>query len=161
MVFTFSVLYQKNPFWANLVKKIKIVCLSGNLVPRLIWLCRIQWVHFFSFLLEIPFWANLIQKIKIVSLSWNFKPNLFEDAELCRKYVVITFSVLDQKNSFWKNLVKKNQNCQFKLKFGTKTNLSTRFFYKQPSCLGCDVKNGLKVKHLAKQKLQKLLLASE
>ena len=37
---------------------------------------------------------------------------------------VFTFSVLDLKNLFWANLVKKNQNCQFKLKFGTKTNLN-------------------------------------
>ena len=36
MVFTFSVLDQKNPFWANMVKKIKIVSLRGNLVARLI-----------------------------------------------------------------------------------------------------------------------------
>ena len=37
--------------------------------------------------------------------------------------MVFTFSVLDQKNLFSANLVKKNQNCQFQLKFGTKTNL--------------------------------------
>ena len=34
------------------------------------------------------------------------------------------FSVLDQKYSFWVNFVKENQDCQFKLKFGTKTNLN-------------------------------------
>ena len=39
----FSVLDQKNPIWANLIKKIKIVSLSWNLVPRLIWISRIQW----------------------------------------------------------------------------------------------------------------------
>ena len=38
--------------------------------------------------------------------------------------MVFTFSVLEQKNPFWANLVKKNQNCQFKLKVGTKTNLN-------------------------------------
>ena len=31
---------------------------------------------------------------------------------------MFTFSVLDQENPFWINLIKKNQNCQFKLKFG-------------------------------------------
>ena len=36
--------------------------------------------------------------------------------------VVFTFSALDQKHPFWANLVKKNQNCQFKLKFGIETN---------------------------------------
>ena len=29
--------------------------------------------------------------------------------------------------------------------------LSTRFFYKQPSCYGPNVKNGLKIKQLAQQ----------
>ena len=40
--------------------------------------------------------------------------------------MVFTFSVLDldQKNPFWVNLVKKNKNRQFKLKFVTKTNLN-------------------------------------
>ena len=37
--------------------------------------------------------------------------------------VVFTFSVLDQKNSFWE-IWSGNQNCYFKLKFGTKTNLN-------------------------------------
>ena len=43
-----------------------------------------------------------------------------------QKYAVFTFSVLDQKNPFWANLVKKIKNSQFKLKFGTKTNLNMR-----------------------------------
>ena len=64
-------------------------------------------VHFVSFWLEIRFWANFVQKIKTVGLSWNFASDLFEYAELCRKYVVLAFSLLDQKNSFWVNLVKK------------------------------------------------------
>ena len=40
--------------------------------------------------------------------------------------MVFTFSALDQKNSFWLNQVKKNQNFQFKLKFGTRANLNQR-----------------------------------
>ena len=69
--------------------------------------------HFFSFWLEIPFWANLVQKTKIVSLSWNFAPDLVEYSELCRKYLVFIFSVLDQKNPFWANLVKKIKIVSF------------------------------------------------
>ena len=38
--------------------------------------------------------------------------------------VVFTFSVLDQKNPFWGKSGQKYQVCQFKLKFGTKTNLN-------------------------------------
>ena len=38
--------------------------------------------------------------------------------------VVFTFSILDEKSPFWANLVKKSQNCQFKVKCGTHTNLN-------------------------------------
>ena len=30
-------------FWANFVKKVKIVKLGRSLIPRLIWICRIKW----------------------------------------------------------------------------------------------------------------------
>ena len=43
VIFNFSIFDWKYPFWVNLVQKFKIVSLSGNLVPRLIWICRIQW----------------------------------------------------------------------------------------------------------------------
>ena len=43
----FSIFDQKFPFWANLVKKIKIVSLSWNLVSRLIRICRNQWWSWF------------------------------------------------------------------------------------------------------------------
>ena len=36
--------------------------------------------------------------------------------------VMFTFSVFNWKYPFWENLIQKNQNCQFKLKFGTETN---------------------------------------
>ena len=42
----FSVFDRKFPFWVNLVQKIKFVCLSWNLVPRLIRISRIQWWFF-------------------------------------------------------------------------------------------------------------------
>ena len=37
----FSIFTGNNPFWENLVKKLKIVNLGWNLVPRLTWICRI------------------------------------------------------------------------------------------------------------------------
>ena len=43
VMLTFLILDWKHPFWVNLVHKIKIVCLSWNLVPRLIQICRTQW----------------------------------------------------------------------------------------------------------------------
>ena len=83
VVFTFSVLHWKHPFWANLVHKIKIINLSWNLVPRLIWIYRIQWLYslFLFFRLETPFLGKLFQKIKFVSLSWNLVPRL---VRICR-----------------------------------------------------------------------------
>ena len=66
--FTFSVFDGKYPFWANLVQKVKIISWSWNLVPRLIWICRIQWWRsLFLFLIG----ANLVQKFKIVISRWN------------------------------------------------------------------------------------------
>ena len=43
VVFAFSFLDCKCRLWANLVRNIKIVSLSWNLVTRLIRICRIQW----------------------------------------------------------------------------------------------------------------------
>ena len=89
----FSVFDRKFSFCANLVKKIKIVSLSLNLVPKQIWICRIQMALFIFSVLDWKhlFWANLVQKIKLLSLSWN---------------LVLTISHInywDQVSS-WKNL---------------------------------------------------------
>ena len=45
VVFTFSVLDRKYPFWANFILKNKIVSLSWNLIPRLTWTYKIQWCY--------------------------------------------------------------------------------------------------------------------
>ena len=55
---------------------------------------------FFSFGPEIPFCANFVQKNRNCYFDLKFRTRLIEYAELCRKYVVFTFSVLDQKNPF-------------------------------------------------------------
>ena len=64
-------------------KKIRMVSLSWNLVPRRIGICRIQW-YCLLFLFKTGntlFWANLVQKLKIVSLSWNLvlRPHVLVD----------------------------------------------------------------------------------
>ena len=73
VVFAFAFLDVKHPFWANLVQKIKIVSLSWNLVPRLIWICRIKWwCSLFPFSTGNTFFcANVVPKFKFVSLSCN------------------------------------------------------------------------------------------
>ena len=68
---------KKKHFLAKLYQNIKIVGLSWNLVPRPIWLCRINGgIQFFHFLTEIPFWETLVQKLKTVILNWNLLPRL-------------------------------------------------------------------------------------
>ena len=42
-LFTFFILDRKQPFWTNLVQKIKIVSLRRNVAPRPIRISRIQW----------------------------------------------------------------------------------------------------------------------
>ena len=69
VLYTFSDLLfdRKDPFWANLVEKVKIVSLSWNFVLRLIRMCGIQCCY-----LLFPFnTGNTLsgQKVKIVSLK--------------------------------------------------------------------------------------------
>ena len=74
MWFILSVLDLKYHLRVNLVQKIKIICLNWNSVPRLIWICRIQWLGTFNFSWTRNTLFGLIwfKKIKIVSLSRNF-----------------------------------------------------------------------------------------
>ena len=78
-----------------------------------------------------PFWVNLVQKIKIVSLNWNLVPRLIR---ICRIQCQCPLCMFQTGNAiFWQIWSKKttpflikfgpkNQNCQFKLKFGTQIN---------------------------------------
>ena len=83
VVFTFSVLHQKRPFWANLIQKIKTVSLSWNLVPRLIRIWRIQqccslflFYNRNTFSGQICFkkskWLIFCLKNKLPNLDWTF-----------------------------------------------------------------------------------------
>ena len=58
VLFIFFVFDRKYPFGANLVKKVKIISWSRNLVPTIIRTCRIQWCcSLFLFLSgNTPFW---------------------------------------------------------------------------------------------------------
>ena len=51
-------------------------------------------------------WKYFLEKFGPKNQNCQFELK-FEYAELCRKYVVFTSSVLDQKNTFWTSLVKK------------------------------------------------------
>ena len=111
MFTTCSVFDWKYPFWVNLVRKLKIFSSSWNLVLRLIQICRIplRCSFHFCFRADISFWADLVQKIKIVRLSWNLLLKLIWIYRIqwwCSRFC----------------FKPENQNCQFKLKFGSKSN---------------------------------------
>ena len=119
----FSVFDWNYPLWVNLVQKIKLVNLNWNLVPRLIQICRFQWWCLF-FLFETR--STLFGKI------WSKKWNLSFQAEIWYNekfgYVEfhggVHFFCFGLETPFLGKFGPKNENCQFKLKFGTKTNLN-------------------------------------
>ena len=68
---------------------------------------------------KLLFWANLVKKIKIVSLTWNLVPRLIRTWRIYRRCWFIRFLTgIAGFGQTWS----KNQNCQFKVKFITKTN---------------------------------------
>ena len=100
----FSVLDQKNPIWANLIKKIKIVSLSWNLVPRLICIYGIQWRSLFLFLtINIVLGQIWSKNSKLFKVKFDTKANL----NMQNSMMMFTFSVFDLKYLFWANLVHK------------------------------------------------------
>ena len=97
----FSVFGRKIPFWANLVKKkkkIKIVYLSWDLVPKLIRICKIQWrsLFIFSVLDRKHFLGKFGPKNQTVQFKLKFRTFLkvavtdtryFARSKLCRSLV--------------------------------------------------------------------------
>ena len=122
-MFIFFVFDWNYPLWVNLVQKIKLVNLNWNLVPRLIQICRFQW-WCLLFLFETR--STLFGKI------WSKKWNLSFQAEIWYNekfgYVEfhggVHFFCFGLETPFLGKFGPKNENCQFKLKFGTKTNLN-------------------------------------
>ena len=107
VMFILSFLYWKYPFWANLVKKIRIVSLSWNLV---LWLIRVwtthSWCSFFSvFNWKCPFLGNLFHKYQNC-WSWNIEPRLIRIYRT-QWWFSLFFFFLDWKYPFCINLVQK------------------------------------------------------
>ena len=74
---------------------------------------------FFVFEWKYPFWANLVQKVKIISWSWNLVARLIW---ICRIQWSCSFFCFWLEMPFLGKFGPKNQNCHFKLKFGTYSN---------------------------------------
>ena len=104
----FSVFNWEVSFWGNLVKKIKIVSLSWNLVPALIRIYRIQWwyAYFLRFWLELPLFSKLGPK----NQNCQFKLKFGRLIRICRIqwwFFQFIFSALGRKHPFWVNLIQK------------------------------------------------------
>ena len=123
VIATFSVFHWKYPFCANLVQIIEIVTSSWNLVPTTIRICRIQWwLTFFLFLGgNALFGQNWPKKSKLSVEAEISKLDYFEYAELNDTVHFFSFGV---EIPFLGKFGPRNENCHFKLKFGTYTNLN-------------------------------------
>ena len=95
------------PFWVNLAKKIKIVCLRWNSASRLIRKCWIRW-----WCLLFLLWTKntLFQQIwSKKSKLFNMKLGIYTNSNMLNLLVMFTFSVLERKYPFWANLVQKDK----------------------------------------------------
>ena len=112
--FTFSFLsVRKYPFWANLVTKIKIVCLKRRLAPRLINTSMQNLIQFSCYDRKYPLWANWSGKLNLLVCAEIWYLDQFDYAECKDGVNLFCFRLfLDKFGS-------KNQNCLFKLKLGT------------------------------------------
>ena len=105
VVFTFSVLDRKYPFWTKLFQKIKTVSLTWSLVTKTNSNMQNSTVVFILSVLgwKYQFWANLIQKIKIVILSWNSVQNLIRISRIWWWFLFFLLLLLFQTGNtlFW------------------------------------------------------------
>ena len=116
-------MYEKYPFWKNLVPKFKIVWLKWNFVLRLIWICRIHWwCSLFSFSTGSTLFGKIwSKKIKLTVQAEIWYLDKFEYAEFNDGVQFFCFS---SEIPFLDKFGPKNHSCQFKLKFGTDANLN-------------------------------------
>ena len=107
VMFTFSVFDWNYPFWVKLIQKIKMVNLSWNLVPKQIWICRIQWhcSFFYCFIPEKPFLGKFGPKNQTCQFKLKF--GTYTNSNMQNSMAVFNFSVSDRKHSFTVKLVQK------------------------------------------------------
>ena len=113
-MFTFFVLDWEHLFWANLVWKFKIVCLSWILGPRLIPISKFRswYLPFFIFRLAIIFFGKFSSKnSKVFCLRWNLLAELTRKCGIWWSYSVFLFLI---KNTIFWNV---GSNYQRRYKF--------------------------------------------
>ena len=105
-MFTFSVSEWKYPFWAKLVQKVKIICLSWNLVPTPIRTCKIQWWYsLFLFLIGNTLLGKFGPKSENCQLK--LKLGTYTNSNMQNSMVMFTFSGFGQEFAFWANFIQK------------------------------------------------------
>ena len=97
----FSIFDRKCPFRITLIKKVKIVSLTLNLVPRL----TNGDIHFFRFWLEIPALGKLGPKNQ--NCQFKLKFGTYTNSNMQNSMVEFVLFVLHWKYPFWVNLVQK------------------------------------------------------
>ena len=117
VVLTLFIFDQKNPFWVNLIQKIRTVSISWNLVHRLIRICIIQ--HFLHFWPEVFFLGKFGLKIQNCLFGVKFGTTINSSEKNSMKMFI--FSVFEWKYPVLGNLFHKNQNCLLRVKFRTQT----------------------------------------
>ena len=119
-----SVFDWKYIFWVNLVKKLKIISLSWNFVPRLIQKCRIPWgCSLFLFSTGNTSLGKFDPKIQNGQFELKFRTRLMWIGNYAENMWCSLFLFLNRNTLFVQIWSKKNKFTQ---KFGTKTNLNTR-----------------------------------
>ena len=126
-VFTLFIFGWKRPFCANLVKNVKRVSLSLNLVASLIRICRVQWCcSLFRFRPEIPFLVKFGQNCRYCQLKvkrWNLIPRLIR---ICRIQWWCLLLLFRPDILFFGKFGPKSEDCQFKQKCCTQNSSITQ-----------------------------------
>ena len=96
VIFIRSVFSQKYPFWGNSFQNVKIIFLTGNLVPRLIRICRIQqWCSLFSYSTRNPLFGEFPQKSQ--NYLFKLKSSTYSNSHMQNSIVIFILSVFNQK----------------------------------------------------------------
>ena len=113
VIFTFTVLDWKYPFWANWVQKVKIISSSWNFVPTLLRICKIQRRCSLFFVLNHK--GAFFDKFGPKRQNYQFKLTFgcYANSNMQNSIAMLIFFVFNQKCFSWANLVQKVKIISF------------------------------------------------
>ena len=116
-----SVFNWKYLFWANLVRKLKIMSLNWNFIPTLIQICRITWwCSLFLFSTGNTMLCKFDPKSKNYQFELKFCTRLIWICRIIWKICGFHFFCFRQEKPFLDKSGQKNQNCQLQWIFCNK-----------------------------------------